>query len=1056
MHDLPGRRRHRREGQILAACCAGRVMPRLVRQALAAVILLAAASSADAVTRSCGVDAVANTANVLCAAPSGPCTAGSVTVDAPIEVTDGGCEFDLGGRSVTFKRVFEMAGFGFIKVVNAASVSIASTAALKARGDYVKPTGVIIGGGLISLTSAGTIIHAGVMDVTGDGAGTIRLTAGGDVTIQNGSSTTGNGISTATDLGQRFADGGTLQVVSSGNVVVNGPISLAGANQAGGGSVDLQAAGTVTLNGQVDVSGGGSDGGELIATAGDDIVVTRPISADSRIGGGFGGSITLDAGDDRLGGRVPGGSITVDGVSLSMQGSATDTYGGDGGELEVLAPGTIRFLGAGMVIRVDAATNFDGSGGSIFIDSSDFDLNVLGPTDGDLELGGIVSARSGSTGGDGGLIQMSAGRDLTITATVDASGTDTGGDVSGDAGRAALLNGVIAAQALATTGGGGFFDFAAGLASDEGSLGNLVVKKDLLATGGASDGSGQSISLAGCGLTIDANVKIDGQGGVSPAGMPGGASIDLAARRPMQLKTRSQYLALPGGAITRIYPPGQVPVVAADASFQPLPVDLVLTNGPFPNCAVCGDGIRQFGERCDKGGAADGSCCNATCSAFTCPTPTLTPTPTRTVTPTLTVTPTRTATPTPTRTATATPTPTRTATPTPTRTATPTVTATPTPSALPSAGSTATPTLATTVTPAVSAIATPTATVVGTPAPTPTPADTVGLDDPVAAALAAKCQQEVDKAGVAFVAARLKSLNACVGGVLKCVQTKPAGGEGEACIAKARGKCDGEGVKMAAAGVKLEASIGAKCATPPLTFDAIAGATGLGYEGLANACGTALTDRAGLARCIAAQHACASERIFATQVPRAGELLRVARAELGTTCLEDYGGDGEGLADPKGAGKAAQACSVAIAKAGAALVGAELKGLTKCVDKLVACVQTKPRDAACRDKAGAACGKELAKIASGRAKLVPAIEKKCGALDFVLALKPPWALNLGAVAATRAGAEVGTLGQFAAALQAQHECAAAEMLRVLAPRAEVLLDPVVGGRPLAAGLSCAP
>ena len=49
---------------------------------------------------------------------------------------------------------------------------------------------------------------------------------------------------------------------------------------------------------------------------------------------------------------------------LLMRGSATDTFGADGGELDVLAGGRVRLFGAGMVIRVDAATNLDGSAGT--------------------------------------------------------------------------------------------------------------------------------------------------------------------------------------------------------------------------------------------------------------------------------------------------------------------------------------------------------------------------------------------------------------------------------------------------------------------------------------------------------------------------------------------------------------------------------------------------------------------------------------------------------------------------------------------------------------------
>jgi len=67
-----------------------------------ASLLLPAPASATA--RSCGDDAIANTASVLCAPPSGPCSATAVTLSANIEVTSSdNCYFDLGGRSLMLK-----------------------------------------------------------------------------------------------------------------------------------------------------------------------------------------------------------------------------------------------------------------------------------------------------------------------------------------------------------------------------------------------------------------------------------------------------------------------------------------------------------------------------------------------------------------------------------------------------------------------------------------------------------------------------------------------------------------------------------------------------------------------------------------------------------------------------------------------------------------------------------------------------------------------------------------------------------------------------------------
>ena len=311
----------------------------------------------------------------------------------------------------------------------------------------------------------------------------------------------------------------------------------------------------------IDCSGGGGDGGEFSATAGDNISLTNgTVNADSSVGGGFGGLIEFDAGEDFLGGTLPGGTLTINAASLLMRGSATDTFGGDGGELDMLAAGNIKIFGAGMVMRADAATNFDGSGGTITIDSGDINPNKLGQFDGDLELDGIISMNSGSIGGDGGSLDLSAGHDLTFTADADCSGFDSGGDVTGTAGRAMTLNGVITSRGTSADGEGGFVDFETGLASDQGSTGNLLVQKNIVATSGASHGSGQSITLAGCGLTVAPFVKIDGTGGVNPvSNLPGGSDIELVSRRAMQLQHDSQYVAPPGGSNMTTHLPGVNP-----------------------------------------------------------------------------------------------------------------------------------------------------------------------------------------------------------------------------------------------------------------------------------------------------------------------------------------------------------------------------------------------------------------------------------------------------------------------------------------------------------------
>lgn len=668
-----------------------KVAPRFVvglTCALAALVLSPA--RAQAVTRSCGPDPVANTANVLCAAPSGPCNATSVTMSTAIDVPDAGCAFDIGGRTLQIQKTFQMTGAGFIRFTNAGDVTITDTGKLKARGDFVQPNGFIIQGGTISIVSLGkvTVVNGGLIDVAGDPAGQISLTGNGDVTLQNGASLQGVGITSFVDTGDKFSDGGLVELTSNaGNVFVNGTITLPGNNQAAGGECDLLAARDVQLTQILDVTGGGGDGGSVTIDAGDSISITKTIDVSSRVGGGFGGSISLSAGEDGLGGLVPGGSITINvaNATMKLNGSDAETSGGDGGDFDASSNGTLQFIGSGVALQANGGSTFDGSGGTVFLDSGDDNPNVISSLDGNLLLSGSFTMQSGGAGGDGGDFDMSAGRDLTLTGSIDVSGQDAGGDVSGDAGGAILLSGPITTNGVAAFGSGGFVDFVSGLASNAG----LTLSRNVIAAGGSSSGAGQSISFAACTLTVSDNVKIDGHGGVSPNNTQGGAQIDLISRQPMHLGASTQYLANPGGTVTTIHPAGSVPVIGAGAVFNPQRNDQVVANGPYPNCPVCGDGVRQAGEICDPGAGADGSCCNASCSAFTCQTatptpsttPSRTPTPTRTATPgpggtstTVTgVTPTATPTFTPLATATAT----RTATPTPVPTAT--VTATPTP-----------------------------------------------------------------------------------------------------------------------------------------------------------------------------------------------------------------------------------------------------------------------------------------------------------------------------------------------------------------------------------------
>ncbi|MBI3771044.1 MAG: hypothetical protein HY271_21440, partial [Deltaproteobacteria bacterium] len=224
---------------------------------------------AHAVVRTCGSDAVANTATVLCAAPSGPCTATTVTVSSDLEVTDAGCAFDLGGRALQVQRLFQMTGLGYITVFNAGDIALTATGSLRSRGDYAVPSGVVDQGGLISLVSTGTITLANgaSIDVSGNPGGTITLSAAGadasgvGINLQIGSVLHGIGGSAFIDAPDRFADGATVELTATTGAIFDGAAIDVHTAQSQGGELDINAARGVTIANVVDASGGTDDGG---------------------------------------------------------------------------------------------------------------------------------------------------------------------------------------------------------------------------------------------------------------------------------------------------------------------------------------------------------------------------------------------------------------------------------------------------------------------------------------------------------------------------------------------------------------------------------------------------------------------------------------------------------------------------------------------------------------------------------------------------------------------------------------------------------------------------
>ncbi len=311
------------------------------------------------------------------------------------------------------------------------------------------------------------------------------------------------------------------------------------------------------------------------------------------------------------------------------------------------------------------------------------------------------------------------------------------------------------------------------------------------------------------------------------------------------------------------------------------------------------------------------------------------------------------------------------------------------------------------------------------------------LTDPAAAKAADTCQKAVAKSGAVFVAATAKSLGACFDGVFKCVQTKPAD---DKCIPKAVARC----AKERNAGrdgrvAKLVGVVTAKCAS----LADLEAPDGLGYAALAGACvGTgAFTDVAAVADCVREQLECRAERAFSIAMPRAlGLATEHAIATRAGSCLQDLGGGGH-VADPKAVGKPLDKCQTLAKKAAAAFTAAKLKGLGKCATAIFGCIQKKPGDTKCTDKAAALCAKVISSdIPAAEAKVEEKIAGGCGAIFAEAGAAN--ALGVDALALFCQQVGVGVLASasdWGRCVMRQHQCAVEAMQPFLAPRFAALL-----------------
>lgn len=336
-------------------------------------------------------------------------------------------------------------------------------------------------------------------------------------------------------------------------------------------------------------------------------------------------------------------------------------------------------------------------------------------------------------------------------------------------------------------------------------------------------------------------------------------------------------------------------------------------------------------------------------------------------------------------------------------------------------------------------------------AATASTASAQSLPDSDKAKSANKCQIILERTGADVAVETLDALRDCVGPIVKCVQTKP----GDAgCLDKARKGCSEQLDLAAAEKARMLDAIARKCATD-LTVEEMLDPAGLDFGAVLDECkkefGIEVTDVTTLGQCVAQQHACELERMFAFEVPRAASLLEVAGVDAAhrgaLKCLTPYGGDGSDVGDARGVGRGVEKCAQTIMNSGGKLVDASLKALGRCLDTTFTCVQVKSDPSqlpACIESARKRCDVEFANLNAASSKPGVALPKTCGNVDFAT-LKAASGLLLEALASDcklLGGEDPTTLQAYTDCLVRSHRCGVAELSRFKEPRAEELLAAV--------------
>ncbi|MEM1296398.1 MAG: filamentous hemagglutinin N-terminal domain-containing protein, partial [Verrucomicrobiota bacterium] len=270
------------------------------------------------------------------------------------------------------------------------------------------------GGSISAIASEGLIVgQTGILNASGEtNGGGILMSATGDATVDIAGQLFANGTQ---------GNGGRISITGREDIFVRSTSLLSTSGKVDGGAIVVRSdVGNVDFQGTA-LSLGESGAGGSISIAGDDGVLIGA-AAILNAGGADGGTIAVKGGGGTTqvegallaGGESGiGGSVTIEGSEIQIGGLARLEASGELGGGNVMVGGGLRGedpnlqnatdteVALGAVIAADAIQNGNGGQAVVFAQNR-------------LDFDGLISARAGLLGGDGGFVELSGQNTLSI------------------------------------------------------------------------------------------------------------------------------------------------------------------------------------------------------------------------------------------------------------------------------------------------------------------------------------------------------------------------------------------------------------------------------------------------------------------------------------------------------------------------------------------------------------------------------------------------------------------------------------------------------------------